>query len=109
MILDYLHFDDETQLYKHKLMPLRRKIRSGYIIALVLLLISYFFIFLSVWNVQREYDWLTDSYKAENRIGELRNSIVETETRRTWILYYKRRNPFKTLPGNARSYFIITQ
>jgi len=61
-------------------MPLRRKIRSGYLIALALLLTSYFFIFLSVWNVQKEYDWLTNSYKAETRIGELKNSIIEAET-----------------------------
>ena len=61
-------------------MPLRKKIRSGYIIAFVLLMISYFFIFQSVWNVQKEYDWITNSYKAENRIGELKNSIVEAET-----------------------------
>ena len=61
-------------------MPLRRKIRSGYLIALILLLVSYFFIFLSVWNVQKEYDWLTNSYRAETRIGELKNSIVEAET-----------------------------
>ena len=61
-------------------MPLRRKIRTGYIIAFVLLMISYFFIFRSTWTVQREYDWLTNSYKAENKIGELKNSIVEAET-----------------------------
>jgi len=62
-------------------MPLRKKIRSGYIIAFVLLMISYFFIFQSVWNVQKEYDWVTNSYRAENRIGELKNTIVEAETR----------------------------
>ena len=61
-------------------MPLRKKIRTGYIIAFVLLMISYFFIFRSTWTVQREYDWVTNSYKAENKIGELKNSIVEAET-----------------------------
>ena len=61
-------------------MPLRRKIRTGYIIAFVLLIISYFFIFQSTWTVQKEYDWVTNSYKAENKIAELRNSIVEVET-----------------------------
>src|SRR6478752_5052532 len=61
-------------------MPLRRKIKTGYIIAFVLLLISYFFIFKSTWTVQKEYDWVTNSYKAENKIAELRNSIVEVET-----------------------------
>ena len=61
-------------------MPLRRKIKTGYIIAFVLLMISYFFIFRSTWTVQKEYDWVTNSYKAENKIGELRNSIVEVET-----------------------------
>ena len=61
-------------------MPLRKKIRSGYIIAFVLLMISYFFIFQSTWTVQKEYDWVTNSYKAENKVGELKNSIVEAET-----------------------------
>ena len=61
-------------------MPLRRKIRTGYVIAFILLMISYFFIFRSTWTVRREYDWVTNSYKAENKIGELRNSIVEAET-----------------------------
>ena len=61
-------------------MPLRRKIRSGYIIAFLLLMISYFFIFQSTWNVQKEYDWVTNSYKAENKIAELKNTIVEAET-----------------------------
>ena len=61
-------------------MPLRRKIKTGYIIAFVLLMMSYFFIFRSTWTVQKEYDWVTNSYKAENKIGELKNSIVEAET-----------------------------
>ena len=61
-------------------MPLRRKIKAGYIIAFVLLIISYFFIFQSTWTVQKEYDWVTNSYKAENKIADLRNSIVEVET-----------------------------
>jgi len=61
-------------------MPLRRKIKAGYIIAFVLLIISYFFIFQSTWTVQKEYDWVTNSYKAENKIAALRNSIVEVET-----------------------------
>jgi signal transduction histidine kinase len=61
-------------------MPLRKKIRTGYIIAFVLLIISYFFIFRSTWILQREYDWVTNSYKAENKMGELRNSIIEVET-----------------------------
>jgi signal transduction histidine kinase len=61
-------------------MPLRKQIRTGYVIAFILLMISYFFIFRSTRTVQREYDWLTNSYKAENKIGELKNSIVEAET-----------------------------
>jgi len=61
-------------------MPLRKQIRTGYIIAFILLMITYLLIFRSTWTVQREYDWVTNSYKAENKIGELRNSIVEAET-----------------------------
>ncbi len=61
-------------------MPLRKKIRTGYIIAFVLLMISYLFIFQSTWKVQKEYDRVTKSYKAENKIGELKNLIIEAET-----------------------------
>ena len=61
-------------------MPLRRKIRSGYIIAFLLLLISYFFIFQYSWKVQREYNWVSDGYKAENKVAQLRNEIMEVET-----------------------------
>lgn len=61
-------------------MPLRKKIRTGYIIAFVLLMISFFFIFQSTWTVQKEYDWVTNGYKVENKVRELRNSIVEAET-----------------------------
>lgn len=61
-------------------MPLRKKIRSGYILAFALLLICYYFIFQSFWNVQKEYDWVIESYRAETKIGELKNSINEAET-----------------------------
>jgi methyl-accepting chemotaxis protein len=61
-------------------MPLRRKIRSGYFIAFLLLIVSYFFIFKSTWNARREYNWVTNSYRAENKIGELKNTIIEAET-----------------------------
>jgi len=61
-------------------MPLRKKIRSGYIITFLLLMITYFFIFMATWNLQKEYDRVTNSYKAQNKIGELKNSIVEAET-----------------------------
>lgn len=61
-------------------MPLRRKIRSGYILAFALLLICYYFIFQSFWNVQKEYDWVIESYSAEAKIGELKNSVIEAET-----------------------------
>ena len=61
-------------------MPFRRKIRSGYILAFALLLICYYFIFKSFWNVQNEYDWVTNSYMAQTKIGALRSSIIEAET-----------------------------
>ena len=61
-------------------MPLRRKIRSGYIIAFLLLLIFYFFIFQYSWKVQREYNWVSDGYKAENKVEQLKNEIMEVET-----------------------------
>lgn len=61
-------------------MPLRRKIRSGYYIAFLLLIVCYFFIFQSFWNLQKEYDWVTHSYQVEKKVGELRNSINQAET-----------------------------
>ena len=61
-------------------MPLRKQIRTGYIIAFILLMFTYLLIFRSTWTVKREYDWVTNSYKAENKIGELKNSVVEAET-----------------------------
>src|SRR5262245_43521599 len=61
-------------------MPLRKKIRSGYIITFLLLMISYFFIFMATRTLQKEYDSVANGYKAENKIGELKNSIVEVET-----------------------------
>lgn len=60
-------------------MPLRKKIRPGYIITFVLLLISYFFIFQTTWQLEKEYDLVAQTYKAENKIAELRHSIVEAE------------------------------
>jgi len=50
------------------------------VIAFLLLVISYFFIFRSTRTVQKEYDWVTNSYKAENKIAELKNLITEIET-----------------------------
>jgi signal transduction histidine kinase len=35
---------------------------------------------MSTWNLQKEYDLVANGYKAENKIGELKNSIVEAET-----------------------------
>ena len=61
-------------------MPLRRKIRSGYILALALLIICYFFIFQSIWNLQKEYEWVMNSYKAEYKVEKLSTSIIEAET-----------------------------
>ena len=61
-------------------MPLRKKIRSGYIITFLLLMITYIFIFLSTWNLQKGYDRVAIGYRAQNKIAELRTSIVEAET-----------------------------
>ena len=61
-------------------MPLRKKIRSGYIITFILLMISYFFIFMATRTLQKEYDSVANGYKAQNKIAELKNSVVEAET-----------------------------
>ena len=84
-------------------MPLRRKIKAGYIVAFVLLMISYFFIFRSTWTVQKEYDWVTKSYKAENKIGELKNSIIEIETSVRGYYITKDQSYLKTYRENQES------
>lgn len=43
-------------------------------------MITYFFIFLATWNLQKEYDRVASGYKAEFKMAELRNLIVEAET-----------------------------
>src|SRR4030095_11789581 len=88
-------------------MPLRKKIRSGYIIAFVLLMISYFFIFQSTWTVKKEYDWLTNSYKAENKIGELKNSIIEAETETRGYYITKDQAFLRHLRENEESISVI--
>lgn len=35
---------------------------------------------MATWNLQKEYDLVANGYKAQNKIGELKNSIVEAET-----------------------------
>lgn len=61
-------------------MPLRKKIRTGYIITFLLLMTTYFFIFLAIRNSQKENNRLANSYLSVNKIGELRTSIIEAET-----------------------------
>jgi len=91
-------------------MPLRRKIRSGYIIAFLLLVISYFFIFQSTWNLEKEYDWVTTSYKAENKIGALKNIIVEAETGVRGYYITKDRSFLKSYhEANESSYAIYNE
>jgi len=91
-------------------MPLRRKIRSGYIIAFLLLMISYFLIFQSTWNLEKEYDWLTNSYKAENKIGQLKNIIVEAETGVRGYYITKQRSFLKSYhEANENSRFIYDE
>jgi signal transduction histidine kinase len=84
-------------------MPLRRKIKAGYLIAFILLMISYLFIFQSTWTVQKEYDWVTNSYKAENKIAALKNSIVEIETSVRGYYFTKDQSFLKTYRENPES------
>ena len=88
-------------------MPLRKKIRSGHIIAFVLLMISYFFIFQSTWTVQKEYDWVTNSYKAENQIGEIKNSIIEAETETRGYYITRDQSFLRQLRENEESISVI--
>ncbi|HET9744473.1 MAG TPA: CHASE3 domain-containing protein [Chitinophagaceae bacterium] len=61
-------------------MPLRKKIRTGYFITFLLLMITYFFIFMATWNLQKEHERVSSGYKSENKIAELKNEVVEAES-----------------------------
>ncbi len=59
---------------------LRTKIRSGYIIAFLLLLVSYFLIFFTVGQLIKGTKNVTESYTHINRLESLRSAVVHAET-----------------------------
>src|SRR5262245_50059150 len=58
----------------------KRRIRSGYILSFVLLLISYFLIFYVQQKLVREASWVTHSYSVVNNAETLRGLLTEAET-----------------------------
>lgn len=62
-------------------MPLSRvKIRWGYLIALVLMLVSYTMIFMIIRRLIRETGWVTHSYMIINKLESLKSEITDAET-----------------------------
>jgi signal transduction histidine kinase len=63
-------------------MPLspKGKIRSGYLIAFLLLLISYILIFYTINRLQRESDLITHTYTVIHKLESLKSEIVDAET-----------------------------
>ncbi len=62
-------------------MPLSRvKIRWGYLIALILMLVSYTMIFMIIRRLIRETGWVTHSYMIINKLESLKSEITDAET-----------------------------
>src|SRR5688572_21898598 len=58
----------------------KTKIQSGYIIAFILLLISYFLIFYTLQKMARGTRDVTGTYAAINLLEDLRSDLVDAET-----------------------------
>ncbi|MCR6722275.1 MAG: CHASE3 domain-containing protein [Chitinophagaceae bacterium] len=62
-------------------MPLSKaKIRWSYLIALLLMLLSYGLIFFIIGKLNRETDWVTHSYTVIQKINSIQVDVAEAET-----------------------------
>jgi len=61
-------------------LPLTRKIRSGYLIAFLLLLISYTLIFYAIRQLNDATDSVTGSYRVINNLETIKTEIISAET-----------------------------
>lgn len=61
-------------------LSLTRKIRSGYGIAFLLLLISYFLIFFTSQKLAKETEWVTRSHTVINNLETIKSEITSAET-----------------------------
>lgn len=92
------------------------KIRSGYILALLLLLVSFSFIFYSTNQFRKETNWMTHSYVIINRLEDLHTKTILAETSvRGYVLsrdsntlspYY---SSLVTIPAAYRELKILTE
>jgi signal transduction histidine kinase len=62
------------------ILTLNRKIRGGYVIAFLLLLISYFLIFFAIQRLLKESNLITHTYNVINKLEQLRAEVAEAET-----------------------------
>jgi len=62
------------------MLSVKGKIRSGYVLAFLLLLVSYFLIFHTIGKLNKESDMVTRNLVVMNRLESLRGDITEAET-----------------------------
>ena len=61
-------------------LPLTRKIRSGYLIAFLLLVVSYILIFYAISQLNDATESVTDSYRVINNLETIKTEIISAET-----------------------------
>lgn len=62
------------------MLSVKGKIRSGYVLAFLLLVVSYFLIFHTIGKLNKESDMVTRNLVVMNRLESLRGDITEAET-----------------------------
>jgi methyl-accepting chemotaxis protein len=62
------------------LLSLNGKIRSGYVLAFVLLLISYLLILHSTRQLRKETNWLNHGYIVLNKLSSINSGVMQVET-----------------------------
>jgi signal transduction histidine kinase len=89
-------------------LPLKIKVRWGYVIAFVLLLISYFLIFFAIRKVANETRWVTHSYMVINTLESLRGEMANAETgARGYVITKDDRflDPYKSGSASALNHY----
>ncbi len=92
------------------LFTLTRRISSGYIIAFILLLISYFMMFFTIQKLVKGTGVIEHTYNVVNKLGELKGEIVDVETgARGYVITHDPRflKPYNSGKGNIP--FVLQQ
>ncbi len=89
-------------------LSLKIKIRSGYLFAFLMLLVSYFLIFHIIGKLAREAKWVSHSYNVINKLETIKSEITDAETGvRGYIITKDSRflKPYTTGSRNVDSIF----